>query len=141
MSKKVKVGRNDPCSCGSGKKYKKCCLPVKKSNPVRSAPQQSFDWVVDLEDDLTQDSNRIVDLIHEGQLDEAHKRAEKLLSQYPEVVDGLERLAMVYEARGNRVLAADYYQRALQFVQQNDGYDDYWQKHYQNKISKLIQPG
>jgi len=22
-----KVGRNDPCSCGSGKKYKKCCLP------------------------------------------------------------------------------------------------------------------
>ena len=25
--KKVKVGRNDPCPCGSGKKYKKCCLP------------------------------------------------------------------------------------------------------------------
>lgn len=22
---KVKVGRNDPCTCGSGKKYKKCC--------------------------------------------------------------------------------------------------------------------
>lgn len=21
-----KVGRNDPCSCGSGKKYKNCCL-------------------------------------------------------------------------------------------------------------------
>jgi len=20
-----RVGRNDPCSCGSGKKYKKCC--------------------------------------------------------------------------------------------------------------------
>ena len=20
------VGRNDPCICGSGKKYKKCCL-------------------------------------------------------------------------------------------------------------------
>ncbi|WP_176524459.1 MULTISPECIES: SEC-C metal-binding domain-containing protein [Bacillus] len=24
--KKVSVGRNDPCICGSGKKYKKCCL-------------------------------------------------------------------------------------------------------------------
>ena len=24
--KKVKVGRNDPCPCGSGLKYKKCCL-------------------------------------------------------------------------------------------------------------------
>ena len=21
------TGRNDPCPCGSGKKYKKCCLP------------------------------------------------------------------------------------------------------------------
>jgi uncharacterized protein YecA (UPF0149 family) len=21
-----KVGRNDPCPCGSGKKFKKCCL-------------------------------------------------------------------------------------------------------------------
>lgn len=24
-SDKEKVGRNDPCPCGSGKKYKKCC--------------------------------------------------------------------------------------------------------------------
>ncbi|MCK4231873.1 SEC-C domain-containing protein [candidate division WOR-3 bacterium] len=24
---KKKVGRNDPCPCGSGKKYKKCCYP------------------------------------------------------------------------------------------------------------------
>ena len=26
VSGKVKVGRNDPCPCGSGKKYKKCCI-------------------------------------------------------------------------------------------------------------------
>jgi hypothetical protein len=25
-SSKEKIGRNDPCPCGSGKKYKKCCL-------------------------------------------------------------------------------------------------------------------
>ena len=24
--RRAKVGRNDPCPCGSGKKYKKCCL-------------------------------------------------------------------------------------------------------------------
>ncbi|SCZ82057.1 SEC-C motif-containing protein [Acidaminobacter hydrogenoformans DSM 2784] len=24
--KKEKIGRNDPCPCGSGKKYKKCCM-------------------------------------------------------------------------------------------------------------------
>jgi uncharacterized protein YecA (UPF0149 family) len=23
--KEAKVGRNDPCPCGSGKKFKKCC--------------------------------------------------------------------------------------------------------------------
>lgn len=26
VAKKVKIGRNAPCPCGSGKKYKKCCL-------------------------------------------------------------------------------------------------------------------
>lgn len=29
-SKKEKIGRNDPCPCGSGKKYKKCCLGKEK---------------------------------------------------------------------------------------------------------------
>ncbi|MEA1649028.1 MULTISPECIES: SEC-C metal-binding domain-containing protein [Nitrospirillum] len=23
--RQAKVGRNDPCPCGSGKKYKRCC--------------------------------------------------------------------------------------------------------------------
>ena len=26
VQRRVKVGRNDPCPCGSGKKFKKCCL-------------------------------------------------------------------------------------------------------------------
>jgi uncharacterized protein YecA (UPF0149 family) len=30
--KSRKVGRNDPCPCGSGKKYKKCCLGKDKIN-------------------------------------------------------------------------------------------------------------
>ena len=25
IRKPKKIGRNDPCPCGSGKKYKKCC--------------------------------------------------------------------------------------------------------------------
>ena len=28
----TKVGPNDPCPCGSGKKYKKCCMQKDKSN-------------------------------------------------------------------------------------------------------------
>ncbi len=34
-----KVGRNAPCPCGSGRKYKKCCLP--KESPVPSMRQVS----------------------------------------------------------------------------------------------------
>jgi uncharacterized protein YchJ len=26
LKAKHKLGRNDPCPCGSGRKYKKCCL-------------------------------------------------------------------------------------------------------------------
>jgi hypothetical protein len=31
----TKIGRNDPCHCGSGQKYKKCCLA--KDDAARSA--------------------------------------------------------------------------------------------------------
>ncbi len=30
VKKTAKVGRNNPCPCGSGKKYKKCCLNKKE---------------------------------------------------------------------------------------------------------------
>lgn len=34
----VKVGRNDPCPCGSGKKYKKCCMKKDKANEKYQEP-------------------------------------------------------------------------------------------------------
>jgi len=36
-----KVGRNDPCPCGSGKKYKKCCLPREEARAQPSAKAES----------------------------------------------------------------------------------------------------
>lgn len=33
-----KAGRNDPCPCGSNKKYKKCCLDAQSIPPWTSAP-------------------------------------------------------------------------------------------------------
>ena len=35
----VKIGRNDPCPCGSGKKYKKCCLK-RGVTEITAAPKQ-----------------------------------------------------------------------------------------------------
>lgn len=37
----MKVGRNDPCPCGSGKKYKKCCLPNEEKKQAE-AIKKSF---------------------------------------------------------------------------------------------------
>jgi len=30
----MKTGRNDPCPCGSGKKWKKCCAAVAATEPA-----------------------------------------------------------------------------------------------------------
>jgi len=37
----AKIGRNDQCPCGSGKKYKRCCLPKNQANQsVQLQPQK-----------------------------------------------------------------------------------------------------
>ena len=33
----VKVGRNDPCPCGSGKKFKKCCIEQFESSSTTAS--------------------------------------------------------------------------------------------------------
>ena len=37
----VKIGRNDPCPCGSGKKYKKCCQAQDEATDTRIRGEQS----------------------------------------------------------------------------------------------------
>src|SRR5215210_7573717 len=37
----MKVGRNDPCPCGSGKKYKKCCLAKDEAAARQPYAQQT----------------------------------------------------------------------------------------------------
>jgi hypothetical protein len=44
------IGRNEPCPCGSGKKYKKCCLLKKDELATRQREKQSaapraLDWL------------------------------------------------------------------------------------------------
>jgi hypothetical protein len=31
----MKIGRNEPCPCGSGRKYKRCCLERARTDAVR----------------------------------------------------------------------------------------------------------
>lgn len=36
------IGRNQPCPCGSGKKYKACCLGRSDAKPARNSPAGPF---------------------------------------------------------------------------------------------------
>ncbi len=73
---------------------------------------------------LDQLSNSVVDLIKKNRLDEAEAVSRKLLTDYPDQVDGLNRLAMVYEARGDKSKAADYYRKAADFAKSNPDFDE-----------------
>jgi len=46
----VKIGRNNPCPCGSGKKYKHCCLPAQQAgSTVNPANQMKISLMAAIE--------------------------------------------------------------------------------------------
>jgi tetratricopeptide (TPR) repeat protein len=104
-----KPGRNDQCPCGSGKKYKKCCLTINEARMATAPELKSRDQPYAFADgDFDEMSNRITDLIDAGQLDEAEQIARDLLSRYPDMIDGHMRLGAVYKARGKCQKAAEH---------------------------------
>ena len=128
----AKIGRNDPCSCGSGKKYKHCCLAVDQAaaraaarlplEPESSRPSPPI--VFDDFEELTQLSNRVLDLIEERRLDEAEKLCQELLHRFPDASDGIERLGHVHEVRGDPATAAAHYRKAAAFIREGGDSDD-----------------
>jgi tetratricopeptide (TPR) repeat protein len=128
----AQVGRNDPCPCGSGNKYKRCCLAkdeaaeharlqhaaleAKEAAVAHTKQQQATFDALQEEDDLTVASNAVVAMVKAGRLDEAEHAARDLLVRFPEVHDGYDRLGMVYEARGQNRQAADCYRKVIEFV-------------------------
>ena len=88
-------------------------------------------------DDLDRMSNSVLDLIDEGRLDEAEKVSHELLSQYPDQIDGFDRLAMVWEARGDKKKAVEYYRKAAAFAENNPGFDKEGIDWYINKANGL----
>ncbi len=146
----AKIGRNDPCRCGSGQKYKRCCLPRDEAAaaaeraaapPPEAAPAIPPFEIVSEDEGLDEASNVVIDLIDAGRLDEAERAAQDLLARYPEVHDGLERVAMVAAARGDRARAAEYYRRAADFVHARpDYYDADMGTYLRQKAAEFSQP-
>ncbi|MEW6072711.1 MAG: hypothetical protein AB1726_08995, partial [Planctomycetota bacterium] len=77
-----------------------------------------------LEDDLLDDlSNSVLDLIEQGELDEAERRCEELRQRFPQVHDWMERRAAVHQARGQWTQAAALYRQAADFVEASEDGD------------------
>jgi tetratricopeptide (TPR) repeat protein len=158
----TKIGRNDPCPCGSGKKYKQCCLRKEEeaehealaalsqaqkngsvgsySDLVKTVDQLAADYEEDVA--LAEASNAAVDLVHAGKLDQAEQAARDLLVRFPYVHDGYDRLGMVYEARGDNKQAAHYYRQALEFIRQhpNQYADSGMEAVFHKLVAKLDPP-
>jgi tetratricopeptide (TPR) repeat protein len=158
-----KAGRNDPCPCGSGKKYKKCCLPMHEADERQRAAEQNAERdrraaahlaslrearaamladVADDADELDAASNAAVDLVRAGKLDEAERAARDLLERFPDVHDGWDRLGMVCEARGDNQKAADCYRKVLDFIRAHpDDYDEGFDEVFVKLVEKLDPAG
>lgn len=146
----AKIGRNDPCACGSGKKYKKCCMASDEAVAHAARPAQPaavparrpslarYLQEHDEVDELTEASNAVVDLVHAGNLDAAEQAAHDLLARFPDVHDGYDRLGMVCEARGDHAQAADYYRRAIIVIRSHpDAYDPAFEAMFQTLVDRL----
>jgi hypothetical protein len=119
----AKVGRNQPCPCGSGKKYKQCCLASdgaaevavrdeqrRNAPPPPPVPGAMPRWRPD--DDagerLDKLSNDTVDLIRARKFGEAELACHRLLEDFPDLPDGHMRLGQLFRALGEPKLAAKH---------------------------------
>jgi tetratricopeptide (TPR) repeat protein len=154
----AKPGRNEPCPCGSGKKYKRCCLdkdvaaeleherlaaagwrPTIDVEIANSFDEFEFDADIDdAEDELTANSDAAVDLIDEGRLDEAEQVARNLIERFPDVHDGWDRLGMVHQARGDNQMAADCYRKVIEVIRAHpENYDTGFEAIFHKLVARL----
>ena len=161
----AKPGRNDRCPCGSGKKYKACCLTRDEAaereelakaqagrderaaekrqslRQVRETMLAKLSGSEDPEDELDEASNAVLALIRAGKLDDAEAAARDLLVRYPDVPDGWDRLGMVHEKRGENCEAADCYRKLIDFIRQHpDDFDAEIADDYAARVAKLDPP-
>lgn len=120
------TSRNAPCPCRSGKKFKVCCLPKPKPATRPPAPMpHKLVFNDDNLDELNDLSNSVLGLIRERRFDEALAVCQRLLTDYPDVVDGLDRSALVHSALGDHANAAELYRKAIEFIRNPIRADEY----------------
>ena len=92
--------------------------------------------------ELDELSNRVIALLEAGDFHEAEATCHRLQEQYPDQVDGLWRLAMVYERRGDRAAAAKSYRDTAEFMRTHEGFDEQSITHMMDSAVRLeAEPG
>src|SRR5215813_11900546 len=83
-SQNKKVCRNDPCPCGSGRKYKKCCLPSQEAARPRCLEDQTDKpFVAVLRPDVDEMANRLLQRLERGGDCQLEGDITELLKEYP----------------------------------------------------------
>jgi hypothetical protein len=95
----VKPGRNDSCSCGSGKKFKHCC-EGKDSSRTTTPPSAEI--------------NPLIALHNAGRYAELESRVRSLLGQYPGPGFGWRLLGGALQMQGRNALLA--FQKAAELM-------------------------
>ena len=74
----MKPGRNDPCPCGSGKKFKKCCQAKFEANlaPAKSAAKPIMPTPSEV--------SQVIELFNARHYDELEIQARLLIERYPD---------------------------------------------------------
>ena len=113
-----------------------CPLCQQLMEDIKSGRAEKVEWDLE-EDELDHASNHVLDLIEAGQLAAAESAARALMKQFPEAIDGVERLAGVYEAKGDYQKAIQYLESAIAFTRVHAGFDDGVRDYFRQKICEL----
>ena len=99
-----KIGRNDPCLCGSGKKYKFCCLR-KDTTHAGQLPSEDVAIPVALQVAIEHHQG--------GRLPQAEAIYQQVLQVQPNHPDALHLLGDIFRQRGNIEIAVDLIDKAI----------------------------
>ncbi len=96
----MKPGRNDPCPCGSGKKYKKCCQQKSEVYPPAS------DYPTKEATPTPAEYDQLIALFNAGHHAELENRARLLLERYPDSGFAWKLLSATLQMQGKGSLYA-----------------------------------
>jgi tetratricopeptide (TPR) repeat protein len=140
----AKIGRNDLCPCGSGKKYKRCCMANDEATPratlaaATAAAHHDPHLCDDCNDKLDAAASSVFALIDAKKFDEAEQAAHEVLARFPSVHDGYECLGRLHQAKGDHRQAADCYRTVIEFARKDPHlYDPEFVDYFQALIDRL----